>query len=627
VKHKHWRPDGLSRDTRRQTYVPPQQPAVQATLNAALQCHQTGRLSEAERLYLQILSVQPRHPDCLHLLGMVAYQSGHHSLAAERISQAIAVKATVALYHSNLGNALTAQGRFDDAVASYRRAIRLKPDFPDSHYNLANVLKQQGRVDEAVACFRETIRLKPDLAAAHNNLGNLLWERGRLDEAIACCRRALELNPDFPEAHLNLGNALEEQGQFDAAVACFRRARALDPNIPEAHNNLGNVLQMQGKLKEAVACFRSALSLRPAFAEAHLNLGNALQQQGSLDAAIACFRRAIDLRPGYADGHFNLGIALLAQGDLAAGWQEYEWRWKTPHMMKVGQRFAQPQWQGEAAEGRTLLIYAEGGFGDTLQFCRYAPLAAARGLRVIVAVQKPLVGLLSRLPGVDRVHGFGEELPEFDLYCPMLSMPLALGTTLETIPSAASYLQADATQAASWGARLAGMDIQGLRVGLVWAGNPRLNAPRLAAVDLRRSLSPDRLAPLFGVPNVRFFSLQKDGPAAPGHFPLIDLMQDVGDFADTAALLANLDLVISVDTSVAHLAAALGKPVWVLDRFDPCWRWIAGRNDSPWYPTLRLYRQKQPGDWDGVLADVTKDLHRLAEPAPNLQTANSRMIA
>ena len=248
-------------------------------------------------------------------------------------------------------------------------------------------------------------------------------------------------------------------------------------------------------------------------------------------------------------------------------------------------------------------------------------------LRVIVAVQKPLVGLLSRLPGVDRVHGFGEELPEFDLYCPMLSMPLALGTTLETIPSAASYLQADATQAASWGARLAGMDIQGLRVGLVWAGNPRLNAPRLAAVDLRRSLSPDRLAPLFGVPNVRFFSLQKDGPAAPGHFPLIDLMQDVGDFADTAALLANLDLVISVDTSVAHLAAALGKPVWVLDRFDPCWRWIAGRNDSPWYPTLRLYRQKQPGDWDGVLADVTKDLHRLAEPAPNRQTANSRMIA
>ena len=210
----------------------------------------------------------------------------------------------------------------------------------------------------------------------------------------------LELNPDFPEAHLNLGNALEEQGQFDAAVACFRRARALDPNIPEAHNNLGNVLQMQGRLKEAVACFRSALSLRPAFAEAHLNLGNALQQQGSLDAAIACFRRAIDLRPGYADGHFNLGIALLAQGDLAAGWQEYEWRWKTPHMMKVGQRFAQPQWQGEAAEGRTLLIYAEGGFGDTLQFCRYAPLAAARGLRVIMAVQKPLVGLLSRLPGV-----------------------------------------------------------------------------------------------------------------------------------------------------------------------------------------------------------------------------------
>jgi len=275
-------------------------------------------------------------------------------------------------------------------------------------------------------------------------------------------------------------------------------------------------------------------------------------------------------------------------------------------MIKRADIFARPQWRGEATR-KTLLIHAEQGIGDTLQFCRYAMLAAGRGLRVTMEVQTPLVRLLRGLPGVDLVRGCGDELPAFDLHCPMLSLPFALGTTMATVPSATCYLHADAALAAAWQARLAAMANQCLRIGLVWAGNPDA-----VAIDHLRSLAPDRLAPLFALSGLHFFSLQKGGPAAPGDFPLTDFMDEMADFADTAALIANLDLVISVDTAVAHLAAALGKPVWLLDRFYPCWRWLTGRRDSPWYPSLRIYRQPSSGDWDSVLAEVARDLRGLA---------------
>jgi len=436
-------------------------------------------------------------------------------------------------------------------------------------------------------------------------------QAGRLDEAVACYRRVLALRADLPEVHFNLGVALARQGQPDDAAACYRRALELKPDYVAAWSNLGNVLRAQGRLDEAVACYRRVLDHAPNVPHIHYNLGNALKAQGQLDEAVACYRTAIALDPDSVEAHTNLSLALLARGDLAAGWQEYEWRWNGP-LIKDRRDFAQPQWRGEAAEGRTLLIHAEQGFGDTLQFCRFAPLAAARGLRVIMEMQPPLLRLLRGLEGVDRVVGRGEPLPPFDLHCPMLSLPLALGTTIATIPAAASYLRADETQVAAWRARLAAMTGQGPRIGLVWAGKSYSYLPPMAAVDRRRSLAPERLAPLLGLPGLRFFSLQSGGQAPPVGFPLTDVMTEMTDFADTAALIANLDLVVSVDTSVAHLAAALGKPVWVLNRFDSCWRWFADRRDSPWYPTLRLYRQPRPGDWDAVIAAVVRDLRRLA---------------
>jgi tetratricopeptide (TPR) repeat protein len=624
----------------------PAPPPARDWFFAAVQHHQAGHLHEAERLYRQVLAADPRHADSLHLLGVIAYQLGRHDAAVDLIGRAIAINAAMDAYHCNLGNALKDLGRLDEAISSYRRALDLKPDFPEAHNNLGNALRETGRLDEAMASYRRALAHRPDFPDARNNLGNLLADEGRVDEAIACFRRALDLRPDHPDAHNNLGNLLKRQGRLDEAIAHFRTALAHRPAFTEAHSNLGGALKEKGRFDEAVTQFRTALDLRPDVPEviynlgdtlrdlgqleaaadcfnqvlrlrpddpeAHNDLGITLQDLGRLDEAAACYRCALELRPDFPIVHTNLATVLLAQGELAAGWQAFERRWQTPQLAGGRRDLPQPQWRGEPAEGRTLLIHAEQGFGDTLQFCRYAVPAAERGLLVILEVPKPLVRLLGSLPGNAQVVARGEALPAFDLHCPMMSMPLALGTTLETIPAAVPYLHADQAQAEAWRARLAAMATGGLRAGLVWAGNPRSHAPALSIVDRRRSISADLLAPLFDVPGVHFFSLQKEGPAAPAEFPLTDVMSEMGDFADTASLVANLDLVISVDTAVAHLAAALGKPVWLLDRFDACWRWLTGRDDSPWYPGLRIFRQPRPGDWPSVIERVQAELRLLA---------------
>lgn len=594
--------------SRRRPEIQAAAPTVQAVFSTALRYHQAGHLNEAERLYRHVLAVSSRHADSLHLLGVIAQHNGRHDLAVDLIGKAIAINPAEASYHSNLGTALWKQGQLDAAIACYRRALELKPDYAKAHFNLGTGLWKQGRPHEAEASYRSALQFKPDYPEAHDNLGSLRKEQGRLDEAVACYREAIRLKPDYPEAYNNLGTALLSQGHPEEAIAAYRTSLDLRPDYKEAHFNLGNALTALGQPEGAAACYRNAVALRRDYADAHHNLGAALKELGRLDDAISSYRTVLALEPDHPEAHSNLGIALLAQGELAEGWVEHEWRWRTPQMIKARRDFPRPQWRGEAAEGQTLLIHAEQGFGDTLQFCRYATLAADRGPRVIMEVQPPLVRLLRSLPRVERVVEHGEQLPEFDLHCPMLSLPLALGTTLATIPSAASYLRPDQAQIAAWRTRLDAMVGMRLRIGLAWAGNPRDHSRDLAAVDRRRSLAPVRLAPLFERSGARFFSLQKDGAKAPEHFPLIDVMGEMDDFADTAALIANLDLIISVDTAVVHLAAALGKPVWLLDRFDPCWRWLTGRRDSPWYPALRIYRQPCPGDWDSVLAEVADDL-------------------
>jgi Flp pilus assembly protein TadD len=435
-------------------------------------------------------------------------------------------------------------------------------------------------------------------------------QAGRLDEAIAGYRRVIDRGATVPEVHFNLGVALGRLGRLDEAAECYQRAIALKPDYLAAHNNLGNARKAAGQIDAAIASYRTVCDLTPRLPQAHFNLGNALKLRGSLSEAIDAYRAALAIDPDYVDAHNNLAMALLARGDFAAGWREWEWRWRGP-ILKDRRDFSQPQWLGQAGEGRALLIHAEQGFGDTLQFCRFAPLAAARGWRVMMEVQPALLRLIRGMPGVELVVARGEPLPPFDFHCPMMSMPLALGITPPTLPAEIPYLRADTAHVASWRARLAAIGGAGPRIGLVWAGNSYSHAPSLAAVDRRRSLDPALLAPLFAVPGVNFVSLQK-GQSPPPTFPVADFMTEMSDFADTGALVSTLDLVISVDTAVVHLAGALGTPVWVLNRFDSCWRWLAERDDSPWYPKLRLYRQPRPGDWNAVIAAVVRDLREFA---------------
>jgi hypothetical protein len=374
------------------------------------------------------------------------------------------------------------------------------------------------------------------------------------------------------------------------------------PEFADAHENLAHALADRGSLAAAAAAFRTALALRPDCARTHDDLAAVLLEQGLRAEAVTGFRTAIALQPDLANAHHNLAMALLGGGDLAEGFGEYEWRWNTAQLAGGRRDFPQPQWRGEAGAGRTLLIHAEQGFGDTIQFCRYARHAQAAGWRVVMEVQPPLVRLLRSLAGVDQVVPRGAALPDFAAQCPMLSLPLAARTELATIPAAAAYLHAEAGQVAAWQARLADRGRRERRVGLAWAGSAALGT------DRRRSLPPDRLAPLLRQPGWQFFSLQQGGTWPQAGDRVTDWMAEMDDFADTAALVANLDLVISVDTAVAHLAAALGRPVWLLNRFDADWRWLDGRRDSPWYPALRIYPQPTPGDWDAVVADVARDL-------------------
>ncbi len=616
----------------------------------ARRLHQAGFLGDAEGLYRRVLAMDARHAGSVHLLGVIAVQAGRPDLAIAIIGEAIALDGTVASFHSdlggalqqagrlaaaaaslrraldldpghavacnNLGNVLRQQGRIDAAAECYRRAILLRPDFAEPQCSLGTLLHHQGDLDEAAACLGRAIALRPDLVEAHTGLGNVLRDLGRLEESEACLRRAVGLRPDFAEAHTGLGNVLRAQGRMAEAVACHTRAVALRPDAPEAHNCLGVALQGERRLDAAVASYGPALALDPDYAQAEANLGVARQEQGDPEAAIRCHRRALALKPDDAETHNNLACALLLNGELEEGWQHYEWRWQTAQMRRTRRGFAQPQWRGEPADGRILLVHAEQGLGDSLQFCRYAPLAAARGWRVVVEVQPPLVRLLRSLPGIDRVVGRGDPLPDFDFHCPMLSLPLAVNTSLATIPAAESTLQADPAAVAAWRDRLGEASGELARIGLAWAGNPRRDSPLKTAVDRRRSVAPETLAPLLEVPGLRFFSLQKDGPPPPAGLPLTDVMAGMADFADTAALVANLDLVITVDTAVAHLAASLGKPVWLLNRFDSCWRWLLHRPDSPWYPSLRLFRQPSPGDWGAVVEAVKAELRRFRPAAP-----------
>jgi hypothetical protein len=446
-----------------------------------------------------------------------------------------------------------------------------------------------------------------------NEIGSGLAKRGRHEEALACYDRALAIRRDIPQLLSNRGNALGNLSHFDEAETSLREALRLKPDFANAHRNLGRVLVDLGRWEEAAASVRTALRLQPDLPDALCDLGDILYRLGRSAEAQRSYRAALCLRPEHPELHMSLGVTLLLAGQFEEGWKELEWRLQTKGMVRELSRFSVPSWNGEAIGDRVILLHAEYGLGDTLQFCRYVPQIAA-GAKTVLEVQPPLVRLLSRLPGLVEIVARGDRLPSFDLHCPLMSLPRAVGTTLDTIPATTPYLEADPVDVAHWRERLA--SLAGLRVGLCWAGG-RTSNPGQILLDARRSIALDTLAPLGDISGVHFISLQKGPPAAEAACPargmeLHDFTGDLHDFADTAALIDGLDLVISVDTAVAHLAGALGKPVWLLNRFDTCFRWLQNRDDSPWYPLLRQFRQPAPGDWHSVISRARGALQRLA---------------
>ncbi len=543
-----------------------------------------GRLADAEATCREILAQDETHVGAWHLLAIIALRSGDAETAARHVERAIALAPARADCRHTHGFVLKVLRRNAEAEAAFRQAIALDPTFVETHYQLANLLRETQRPAEAEPSYRAVLALRADHHQAHNNLGAALGDLGRFEEAVEHFRRATAIKPDYAEAHANLGHALRAVGRAEEAQAACRRA----------------------------------IALAPGFATGHLNLGLALQDLGRLDEALGEFRAAEIAQPDYAKAIASEAIVHLQRGDFAAGWEKYEARWRIGDLPP--RNFAEPQWRGLPLGGKTILLHAEQGFGDAIQFLRYVPLVAARAGKVVVEVRKALIPLVARMPGIEVVAR-GERLPAFDLQCPLLSLPLAFATTLETIPSATPYLSPAPETAARWRTRL---DIgRELKVGLVWAG---------AAIhrnDRNRSIPLDRLGALLAVAGVRWFSLQV-GPraadlAARKGTPIADLAPELADFGETAGVIAALDLIITADTAVAHLAGALGKPVWVMLPFAADWRWMVGRDNSPWYPSMWLFRQAQPGDWADVATRVRDALaQRAAVPGPARREPPSR---
>jgi len=507
--------------------------------------------------------------------------------------------------------ALHQAGNAQQAAALYQQILQARPDHFDALNMFARLMIECGRGADALQLIEQALRVNPASAMAWTNRGHILNSMRHLEEALANYDHALILNPDMVETHFNRGVVLREMNRIEEAVASYDRALKLRRNNPDAWNNRGEALMVLGRHEEALASYDKALKRNPGFPEALYNRGNVLRALGRYKEALTCWERAQRLKPDYANAYYNEALCHLLLGDYEQGWEKYEWRWQA--LLKEHRRdFSQPLWLGqEDISGKTILLHAEQGFGDTIQFCRYAQHVAALGATVLLETQPSLVTLMRTLEGPSNVLAKGAPLPEFDFHTPLLSLPLACKSTLGTsIPAHIPYLTVPPGSMEKWSNESG--DDNRLRVGLAWSGSAtHLN-------DRNRSIPLAQLSPLLKNQQATFISLQKDirdyDQPQLAEFPqLSHYSERLQDFADTAALIVTLDLVITVDTSVAHLAGALGKNVWIMLPHDPDWRWLLDTTDSPWYPTAKLYRQPAAANWDRVIQNITEDLNRLTQ--------------
>jgi tetratricopeptide (TPR) repeat protein len=614
-------------------------PAHAIQLHQAVGYHQEGRLSEAQELYNAILATNPHHADALHLLGVTYFQQGFFDKALTLISQSIHINPENCLAYTNIGNVLQRMERYKEAITCYDCALNIDPRHTDAFFNRGIALHSAHRDLEALASYDGAIAIRPDYAAAHQQRGNILQILERHAESVLSFDAVLIITPDYDEAHFNRANSLHELGRFTEALSGYDRVIVLQPGYAQAHTNRGNTLHRLGRDAEAVASYdeaivfdhevaqtfynrgvalqllhrnedalnsySNALRIRPNYPEALNNCGNTFQSLDLYQDALTCYQSAQTLDEHYGDAHWNEALCRLKTGDFESGWEKYEWRWHNTVSNPEQRRFTRPAWCGtEDLHGKKILLHAEQGFGDTIQFCRYAKLVAGLGAEVVLEVHQSLAGLMKNLAGVTTVTSRYDS-EEYDLHCPLLSLPRAFGTRLATIPATAAYLNSDPLLAGLWRNRFG--TGSALRIGIVWSGNPenKNDATRSAPLpDVSRILRPD----------INWFSLQKELSHENEDFLGVHGIEHRGKemttFSETAALIDQLDVVISVDTAVAHLAAAMGKPTWILLGRNADFRWLLGRRDSPWYPSVRLFRQPCSGDWGGLFDELARQLSR-----------------
>lgn len=556
--------------------------AMREAVRQAASLHQQGRAAEAEAAYLEILRRDAQHVDALHFLGVLRLQTGRADAGIDAIRRSLAINPNQVAAYNNLGNALLKQERHADALAVFDRAIALAPDHLDALYHRGNVLRIMERDAEALRDYDHVLRLRPDHAQAHNNRGNALRQLARMQEALASYQAACTLQPDFARAW----------------------------------NNLGNLLQCMARHADAVQAYEQALQCDPAYFDAWRNHGNANQELHRHQLALESYRRALEIQPDDAKTHFYEGFCRLLLGDFALGWQKYQWRWQTPQFAKqrdeIRGRCPQALWSGrEELRGKSIFLCSEQGFGDVVQFCRYANALAERGATVYLEAAATLKTLLESLRGVFQVVLRGQAIPLTDYYCPLLDLPLACATTMASIPAATPYpyLSAPAASVRAFAELMTARG--GFKIGICWKGGTGYSR------DAERSIGLAAFQGLFGrfrKQGVRFLGLVPDGQtdfcAAGGCGQDDDMPIPIVPFAETAALMTQLDLVITCDTAIGHVAGACGVPVWILLPYAPDWRWMLERSDSPWYPSARLFRQERHGDWDGVMAQVASELAR-----------------
>jgi Flp pilus assembly protein TadD len=557
-----------------------------------------GDLEGATTDLKKLLDTYPTHPRSLYLMGRIAYLKNDTDTALKFLEQA-ANTPNFAEPLCDIGVIHRAAGRLDEASASYRKALAINPDIPEVNANLGNTLRELGQLEEAAEYYTKALKLKPDFSEALHNFGITLTHLNKPKEAAEAIRKSLQLNSNNAPAYCDLGHAYWKLERSPEATECFTRALEIEPEYAAAHTNMAAVYFKNNQPEDAIISARKAIALNPNDPASFNTLGGALHQLGDIEEGFEYMAQGAAINPDNAETRFNMGISLLIRGKFEEGWPEFEYRLKNK-LLKLNRGFKQPIWQGEDLGDKTLLLYSEQGLGDTVQFARYIPQVKAKAPNVIFEVEGKLVEILHPLTaGIPILVKGKQRLPDFDVYAPLASLPGIFKTTLETIPTDIPYLFADPARIKWWRDRLAGT---GLKVGLAWGGNPEHSN------DRNRSMPLEAVRPLLSLKGIRWFSLQIGERAqdlrADWASPIEDLSHEVNTFPETAAAMMNLDLIISVDTSLAHLAGALGRRVWMPLGHVADWRWLRDRNDSPWYPTAHLFRQRSRGGWGGVIEQI-----------------------